>query len=109
MCAVLLLSLTGIPPLLGFLGKFLLFGAAISANQWWLALAGILNSAIALYYYVNLIRLMYFVAPERLEPVRSVWPLRVAFGVCVVATILLGLFPGPLLQVLRSAAAVAFV
>ncbi|MBI3322858.1 MAG: NADH-quinone oxidoreductase subunit N, partial [Candidatus Omnitrophica bacterium] len=51
--AVFLLSLAGIPPLLGFLGKFLLFGSAIASRWTILAVVGVINSAIALYYYVN--------------------------------------------------------
>jgi len=59
--AILLLSLTGIPPTAGFVGKLLLFAAAIQSQQWvWLAVVGILNSVISLYYYMNIARLMYF-------------------------------------------------
>ena len=95
--AVFLLSLAGIPPLLGFLGKFLLFGSAI-ASQWTiLAVAGIINSAVALYYYVNIIRYMYLLAPDR-PALRPAWPIRLAVGVCGVATVVLGLFPGALLS-----------
>ena len=58
---ILLLSLTGIPPTAGFLGKLYLFGAAIKSHQWaWLAVVGIINSVVSLYYYMNIARLMYF-------------------------------------------------
>jgi NADH-quinone oxidoreductase subunit N len=58
---ILLLSLTGIPPTAGFLGKLYLFGAAIKSHQWaWLAVVGIINSVISLYYYMNIARMMYF-------------------------------------------------
>ena len=103
MCTVFLLSLAGLPPLVGFLGKFLLFGAAIEAQQVGLALAGIINSAIALYYYVNIIRLMYVGAPGENAAVHPVLPLRLALGVCVVCTLGLGLYPGPLLSLLQGA------
>ncbi|MBI4343351.1 MAG: NADH-quinone oxidoreductase subunit N [Candidatus Omnitrophica bacterium] len=103
-CAVFLLSLAGIPPLLGFLGKFLIFGSAIAADQLWLALAGILNSAVALYYYVNLIRLMYLVEPQSASPIRPAWPLRVAVGVCGAGTLLLGIFPSALIGWARGSA-----
>ena len=102
---LLLLSLAGIPPLFGFIGKFLLFGAAIEAEVEWLAVAGVINSAVALYYYVQFIRLMYFAeaAPEtagaRLHPALA---LRVALGVCTAPTLLLGLFPGPILQLIQA-------
>jgi len=96
--AVFLLSLAGIPPLVGFIGKFLLFGAAIEAQRIWLAVAGVINSAIALYYYVNIIRYMYLLPPDRPQPLSPSWPLRLAVGVCGVATVLLGTFPSWLLS-----------
>jgi NADH-quinone oxidoreductase subunit N len=92
-----LLSLAGIPPLLGFLGKFLLFGAAIASQHAWLAVAGVINSAIALYYYINLIRQMYFLAPATAAPLQTPLSLRLAAGLCGLATLLLGLFPNVLL------------
>lgn len=95
--ALCLLSLAGIPPLFGFVGKFLLFGSAIDGHQPWLAVAAAVNSAIALYYYVNLIRLMYFTAPAGTAPLRPGRALGLALVICAAATVLLGLFPGPLL------------
>ena len=105
-CAIFLLSLAGLPPMLGFFGKFLLFGAALQAGHSWLALAGILNSAIALYYYVNIIRQMYLLAPQHTAPVDEPLPLRLAIAVCVVATLAVGVLPGTLLQAVRAAATV---
>ena len=104
LCAMFLLSLAGIPPLLGFFGKFLLFGAAIEAHLTVLAIAGIVNSAIALYYYVNIIRLMYLVAPVTASSLSTGSAIRWALTVCAVGTLLLGLFPGPLLVAVRSSA-----
>ena len=97
-CALFLLSLAGLPPLFGFIGKFLLFGAAIDAQLIALAVVGVLNSAVALYYYVNIIRQMYLLAPERSGPLRVSRPVRLALAVCAAATMLLGVFPGPLLS-----------
>ena len=105
-CAVFLLSLAGIPPLLGFFGKSLLFHSALEPHQLVLALAGVVNSAIALYYYVNIIRLMYLVAPTDASPLRAAPALRWALAVCGVSTLLLGLFPGTLLALLGSRAVV---
>jgi len=106
MCAVFLLSLAGIPPLLGFFGKFLLLGAAIEARAMELAIAGIVNSAIALYYYVNLIRLMYLAEPGHGQPVRADGALRLALALCLAGTLALGLFPGSLLTRIRPMASV---
>jgi NADH-quinone oxidoreductase subunit N len=56
---VALLSLGGIPPTAGFFGKFFLFNAAVEANLTWLAIVGVLNSIVALYYYLVVIKVMY--------------------------------------------------
>ena len=54
-----MLSLGGIPPTAGFMGKFWLFGAAIESGYVWLAVIGVLNSAISLYYYLRIVVFMY--------------------------------------------------
>jgi NADH-quinone oxidoreductase subunit N len=95
---LLLLSLAGIPPMVGFFGKFLLFGSAIESQLLWLALVAVVNSAIALCYYVNIIRLMYLHQPTEGSPVRPALSLRLAVGVCTAATVGLGLFPEGLLH-----------
>src|SRR3954470_14426817 len=58
-----MLSLGGIPPTAGFMGKFWLFGAAIDAGYVWLAVIGVLNSAVSLYYYLRLVVFMYLKQP----------------------------------------------
>ncbi len=62
-----LFSLAGIPPLAGFIGKTLLFGAAIAAGFGWLAVIAGINTAISLYYYVKVIAPMYLLSPEDKE------------------------------------------
>ena len=59
-----MLSLGGIPPTAGFMGKFWLFGAAIEAGYVWLAVIGVLNSAISLYYYIRIVVFMYVKPPD---------------------------------------------
>jgi NADH-quinone oxidoreductase subunit N len=100
-----LLSLAGLPPLFGFLGKFLVFGAAVAAQHPWLAAAGLANSAVALYYYVNLIRLMYVADPGEAGAVPCAGGLRLALGVCAAGTLVLGVLPGGVLALLARAAA----
>jgi NADH-quinone oxidoreductase subunit N len=63
--SIFLLSLTGIPPLAGFMGKFYIFSSAIKAHYYWLAVIGVLNSAVAAYYYLRVLMYMYFREPER--------------------------------------------
>ncbi|HEX9779709.1 MAG TPA: NADH-quinone oxidoreductase subunit N [bacterium] len=109
LCTVCLLSLAGIPPLLGFLGKFLVFGAAIHAGWIGLAAAGAANSAIALYYYVNLVRLMYLSEPADARPLEAAWPLKLAVWGCALATLALGAFPSGLLGLIERASHISLL
>jgi NADH-quinone oxidoreductase subunit N len=64
-----LLSLGGVPPLAGFFGKFFLFAAAVQAGYVWLAIIGVLNAIVALYYYLTVIKVMYVDANEDTRPI----------------------------------------
>jgi NADH-quinone oxidoreductase subunit N len=99
-----MLSLGGIPPTAGFMGKFWLFGAAIDAGYVWLAVVGVLNSAISLYYYVRIVVFMYL-KREAIgsEPAMNT-PLAIVLGVAVVATIVLGVYPRLLFEVAEASA-----
>src|SRR5438105_5823213 len=99
-----MLSLGGIPPTAGFMGKFWLFSAAIDAHYYWLALIGVLNSAVSLYYYVRIVVFMYL-KKETLgsEPVASP-ALNVALAVAVAATLILGVYPRLLFDVAAASA-----
>ncbi|HRN50899.1 MAG TPA: NADH-quinone oxidoreductase subunit N [Anaerolineales bacterium] len=84
------LSLAGIPPLGGFIAKVLVFAAAVEANLIWLAVLGVLNSIIGLYYYLIVLKVVYLGQPKSEEPI-AVAP---AHGVAIVASILLVLLLG---------------
>lgn len=91
-----LLSLGGIPPTGGFIGKFFIFRAAVDAGYWWLALIGILNAFVALYYYLNIIKYMYLYdvpegAAEEIPVSRGGW---VGLTVSTLFVIILGVLPG---------------
>src|SRR6267154_337363 len=98
-----MLSLGGIPPTAGFMGKFWLFSSAIEAGFVWLAVIGVLNSAISLYYYIRVVVFMYLKKDESgtADPVFSP-SLAIAVGVAVVATIFLGVYPRLLLEVAEA-------
>ena len=96
---VFFLSLAGIPPTAGFVGKLLIFRAAIDAGFVWLAVIGVATSAIAAYYYFMVIKTMYMDEPTGAVALSSSRPLSVGLAIMVVATILLGLFPNLVLQV----------
>ncbi|NDB19606.1 MAG: NADH-quinone oxidoreductase subunit N [Proteobacteria bacterium] len=92
--ALFMLSLAGIPPTVGFVGKFYIFTAAVQADYAWLAVIGLLSSVISVYYYLRVVYQMYMVDP--VAGVEAVTPLRwvtVAAGVAGVAVIALGVFP----------------
>ena len=63
--AILMFSLIGIPPLAGFWGKWFIFLAAIDAKLYWLAIIGFVTSVVGAYYYLNIVRLMFFEAPAK--------------------------------------------
>jgi proton-translocating NADH-quinone oxidoreductase chain N len=90
---VFFLSLAGIPPLGGFIGKFFIFAAAIETGFIWLAIAGVVNSVISIYYYFNVVRLMYLVPCENKSAIINPPFLKLALYTTVFFTFLIGLFP----------------
>ena len=91
-----LLSLVGIPPLAGFVGKFYLFGAAVRGGYVWLAVIAVLNSAIAAYYYLRVIVHMYMREPEGAA---AHWAPSFAGGlalaIALIGIVVLGVMPAP--------------
>ncbi|HSD51495.1 MAG TPA: NADH-quinone oxidoreductase subunit N, partial [Candidatus Methylomirabilis sp.] len=108
MMLLFLLSLTGIPPTAGFVGKLFLFGAAVevggSANIW-LVLIAVINSAVSLYYYMRVAMVMYMreLPPQGIAMCESP-ALYLGLFVAAAATLLLGIFPGPVLEFARASA-----
>jgi NADH-quinone oxidoreductase subunit N len=99
-----MLSLGGIPPTAGFMGKFWLFSAAIDAHYYWLAVIGVLNSAISLYYYIRIVVFMYL-KKETMGSQPSTTPaLSVALGVAVLGTLVLGVYPRLLFELAELSA-----
>jgi NADH-quinone oxidoreductase subunit N len=103
-----LLSFAGIPLTGGFTGKFAVFSAAVEGDLTWLAVVGVVASAAAVFFYVRLVVLMFFTDPvgtpgEATTVVRG--PLTiVAIGIAAVGTVLLGVLPSPVLEMLGDAA-----
>jgi NADH-quinone oxidoreductase subunit N len=99
--ALFMLSFTGVPPTVGFIGKFYLFRAAIDANLIWLALVGVITSLISAYYYLRVVVVMYMRPGEpetQTEPLlnSTVW-------FAALGTFIFGVLPGPLLALARQA------
>jgi NADH-quinone oxidoreductase subunit N len=120
--AVFLLSLAGIPPLAGFIGKFFIFAVAIREHLYSLAIIGVLTSVISLFYYAKILKAMFFVVPAAAtdvvtaagtaahagpgvpaaSPVHATPAMRTAFVIMVFFTFALGLFPVPLIEIARN-------
>jgi len=110
---ILLFSLAGIPPLAGFASKVVLFSSPIqgglAGSEWliWLSVAGIINSAISLYYYARVVKYMYVdeldedVPVEKLKLPKS---MMAAVAICVIAVISIGLYPDFFIQLCQDAA-----
>jgi NADH-quinone oxidoreductase subunit N len=106
---VFLLSLIGVPLTGGFFGKFYVFKAAIDANLIWLAVLGLLNSAVAAYYYLRLVVVMYMHEPgastEDLPPLTAA--VKAAVWGSALATLVLGMYPSVVLDFAARAATMA--
>jgi NADH-quinone oxidoreductase subunit N len=103
MMLIFMLALTGIPPTGGFFGKVYLFAAAVQSGWTWVAVVGVLMSAVSLYYYMGIVVYMYLRDPEDSTPAPV--PSRLlagAIGLCAVITVLLGIFPGPIVELARA-------
>lgn len=96
--AVILFSLAGVPPTIGFFAKFSLFGAAIEQNLYWLAFWGVMNSVIAVYYYLRPVVAMYMSETDERIEVRSGALTRMTLVLTALATLIFGLASSPVLQ-----------
>ncbi len=103
--AVCMFSLAGLPPAAGLWGKLMLFGSALNVQEtsvrpWFIALAiiGVLNAAVAAYYYLRIVSLMYFREPLATPRAEGGPGPYVAALLCSLAVLVLGFYPGPLLK-----------
>jgi NADH-quinone oxidoreductase subunit N len=99
-----LISLMGIPPTVGFMGKLFIFNAAINADLVWLVVIGVVNSVVSAYYYMNIIRNMYINSAADSSPISVPMPSWGGLMVASGAVVVLGLWPGGLLELARTAA-----
>ncbi len=96
---VFLLSLAGLPPTAGFLGKYYIFLSLIQTGHTVLAVVATLYVAVALYYYFGIVKMMYMgQAAERASLISSSVGMRVALGITAAATVVIGLYPEPFLR-----------
>jgi NADH-quinone oxidoreductase subunit N len=108
MFTIFLLSLIGVPLTAGFFGKFYIFRAALESNLIWLTVLGLLNSAVAAYYYLRILVMMYMYEPseatQQAEPLAP--SLSAALVLSALGTLALGIFPNWLLQFAMKSAAI---
>lgn len=103
--AIALFSLAGIPPTVGFVGKFLVFRAAVNQHLTWLAVVGVLNSLVSVFYYVRVVYYLYMKPlPKRAPRFSEPWTVRVIAGVAAAAILILGIAPNLVLAAAELAA-----
>ena len=105
--AIFMLSLAGVPPMAGFFAKFLVFTAAYQAGYWWLALIGVLSSAVSAFYYLRIIVNMYM--REREQPARTFTTVPLLLGVSLAALVVIfqGILAAPVLDFVPRALALS--
>jgi NADH-quinone oxidoreductase subunit N len=99
-----LISLTGIPPTAGFMAKFYIFGAAVQHNLLWLVIIAVLNSVISAYYYLRVVKVMWFNEPKSEGKISTSGALRLALLLSCLCVILLGIVPDYAMKLAEMAA-----
>jgi len=106
---VALLSMAGIPPMAGFVGKMYIFTAVIDNGYIGLGLLGFIMSMISVYYYLIVVKVMYMNEPQDQKPFLISEPLRIAAIISLLATLWIGIYPGPLADLATTAARSLFI
>jgi NADH-quinone oxidoreductase subunit N len=98
-----LISLIGMPPAAGFMAKFYIFSAAVQNDLLWLVVIAVINSVISAYYYLRVVKVMWFGEAASEEKVPSSAAPRLALFVCVLGVLVLGVIPGALMRLAEAA------
>jgi NADH-quinone oxidoreductase subunit N len=96
---IVMFSMAGVPPLLGFYAKFAVLAAVVDVGRTWLAVAGVLFSVVGAFYYLRVVKLMYFDAPLDAHPLAARADFRVVLSLNGLAVLGLGIFPQVLIAV----------
>ncbi|MEN4013646.1 MAG: NADH-quinone oxidoreductase subunit N [Chloroflexota bacterium] len=105
-----LLSLGGIPPFAGFLAKLLVFASAVEQGMVWLALVGIFNTVIGLYYYLNVLKIIYLNAPSSPDRIRLDTPAwKISLVICLAGILVLGFWFAPWYGLAEAAAGAIWI
>jgi NADH-quinone oxidoreductase subunit N len=101
--AIFMFSLAGLPPTAGFMGKFYIFAEAIKAGYIWLVIFGAINSIISIYYYIRVVKVMYFEPSEGLVTITSPsMAIVLALAIASAAVLVMGVFPSCFLSFANS-------
>jgi NADH-quinone oxidoreductase subunit N len=103
-----LVSLIGIPPAAGFMAKFYIFSMAASNGLLWLVIIAVINSVISAYYYLRVVKVMWFAEPASAERVPTSWAPALALALCSVGVLLLGIIPGLVMRLAGDASYLFF-
>jgi NADH-quinone oxidoreductase subunit N len=103
-----LISLIGIPPAAGFMAKFYIFSLAASNGLLWLVIIAVINSVISAYYYLRVVRVMWFAETASMEKVPTSWAPALALGLCSMGVLLLGIIPGLVMRLAGDASYLLF-
>jgi NADH-quinone oxidoreductase subunit N len=103
MMLLVMVSMIGIPPFAGFFAKLNVLTALVGANQTWLAIFAVIFSVVGAFYYLRVIRLMYFDAPTESTPLVAGMDVRLLLSVNALGVLLLGVFADPLLELCAAA------
>ncbi len=98
-----MISLIGIPPTVGFMAKVYIFGAAMDTGLWWLVVIGVVNSAVSAYYYLRVVKVMYFSDIEESEHLRPGVGVASAAFLAMAGTFIFGIFPSPIIEIAHKA------
>jgi NADH-quinone oxidoreductase subunit N len=98
-----LISLIGMPPAAGFMAKFYIFSAAVKNQLLWLVVIAVLNSVISAYYYLRVVKVMWFGEPASSEKVSSSGAPRLALFLCCLGVLVLGIIPGLVMRLAELA------
>ena len=99
-----LISLIGMPPAAGFMAKFYIFSGAVHSGLLWLVILAVINSVISAYYYLRVVKVMWFGEPKSEEKVPSSGALRLALIISSLGVLVIGIAPGPVIDFARTAA-----
>jgi NADH-quinone oxidoreductase subunit N len=96
-------SLAGLPPTAGFYAKLAVLSAAVSAGQIWLAVVAVVLSLVGAFYYLRIVKLMYFDEPKDTAPVQAPRDMRIVMSLNGIVLLILGIFPQQLMALCLTA------